>query len=270
MLDEIFFKRGYHKHKIDYILFGFLIAIVGMITSFLIFGINSSQAQLVIIALLITPAIIKIMQKEEKVIRKPGLNYIHENHKNVFKIFIFLFIGIFIAFFLMQLILMTVGYDIRTICSFQTDMLDNNYVLSYGILEDKSELGSFVGLSFSLISKVSLIIIACFVLSFLYGAGGIFVMITAASVLSTSIIYLMKSTQFFMFSLLYVLFFLILLIPILLSSIAGGVICKAFVHEKMRSKYFREVIKEGIVIFGEALIIAIIISLIWCGFLFIF
>jgi len=60
-----------------------------------------------------------------------------------------------------------------------------------------------------------------------------------------------------------------MLIPIILTSIAGGIISKAFVHEKIRSRSFKEVIREGVFIFVVSLILTAVIAALWSFFLFV-
>ena len=54
-----------------------------------------------------------------------------------------------------------------------------------------------------------------------------------------------------------------MVIPIILTSVAGGVISKAFIHEKIRIKYFREVIREGFILFLVALGFTILVAIVW-------
>jgi len=266
LLDELFFKKGFEKHKIDYILFGFVITIIGILTSFIIFGVRSSNAQLLVITLLLVPAVMRLISKEENIIRKQGLKHIYSNHKDVFEIMIFIFIGVFIAFFFTQLVVMAKGVEFRDAYSFQTGLLDNHEYLSYGF---DGESGSFGSTMLSLGVKLLIIVAATFALSFLYGSGGIFVVVAMATIFSTMLVYLIKSTIFLKFSVIYMVFILLMLIPIILTSIAGGIISKAFVHEKIRSRSFKEVIREGVFIFVVSLILTAVIAALWSFFLFV-
>ncbi|MFC1723533.1 hypothetical protein ACFL0V_05320 [Nanoarchaeota archaeon] len=269
MIDELFFKEGFQKKKVDYILFGFVVALIGMVTSFLIFGIKSSQAQLLMVTLLLLPAVVKLISKEEKIVRNQGFKHVFANHKGVFEVFIFLFIGVFLAFFFMQLILMAKGHDLRVAYEFQTGILDDNSFLSYGFFGDKADTASFGGLIFSLLWKLLGVMIVTFGLSFLYGAGGVFVLVAMATIFSTMVLYLLKATVFVKFSLVYLFFVLVLTVPVILTSVAGGVISKAFIHEKVRSKFFKEVMREGFIIFMVAMALTVVIALVWAILLFV-
>ena len=98
MLDELFFKKGLERHKIDYVFFGFAVTILGFVLAVVFFGANSSAAQVLTISLFLTPAILRLLRKEEMLARKEGVKHIYRNHKNIFEIYTFILIGVFVAY----------------------------------------------------------------------------------------------------------------------------------------------------------------------------
>jgi len=107
-----------------------------------------------------------------------------------------------------------------------------------------------------------------FLLSFLYGAGGAFFLVLIASIFSTVFLYTFKTSGLFVgFSVLSFILMLFLLFPILLSSIAGGIISKAFIKEGIGSVYFKNVLIDGLIIFLIAIIS--LIALVYLWFLFV-
>jgi len=261
MIDELIFKKGIHEPKTNFLLFGFIIAMIGIGTSLLIFGLRSSGAQIMMTTLLLIPIFYKIFNLEEKIARKEGFKHIYRNHKDVFQIFIILFIGVFLAFLLVQLISLNYPGAFGKMFSFQVDIIEKNEDLIYGQLGLMPAEG--INNIFKIFLNMTFFIVLCFVLSFLYGTGGIFFGVAASSVFASIIVMTIKSIDvFFEISLLFALFFAALLIPIMLSSIAGAIISKAYISKVHREKYFKNVLKEGTVLFVISIVLALIIVII--------
>ncbi len=262
MLDELFFREGLQRHKIDYIFFGFAVTILGFILAVVLFGTNSSAAQILTISLFLTPAILRMLRKEEMLARKEGIKHLYRNHRNIFEIYIFILLGVFSAYFLLQLIILNFQNTFNTIFSFQVNFINSYQDITYSILDLGVKTFPIKPL-IVLLAVGMFAIILSFALSFIYGAGGVFFIVSSASIFSTLILYAMKSTTFWYFSLFFLVFALLLLFPIIISSIGGGVISRAFVHKKIRKKYLNNVLMDGFFLFLIAQGIMVIVTLVW-------
>ena len=113
------------RHKVDYIFFGFTITVLGFLLAIIFFGLNSSAAQILSVSLLLTPAILRLLRKEEMIARKEGIKHIYRNHKNIFEIYIFILLGVFAAFFLIQLIAINFPESFNQIFSYQISIISS-------------------------------------------------------------------------------------------------------------------------------------------------
>ena len=266
MLDEWFFKEGYVRSRGDFVLFGFLVTLIGIISAIAIFGKRSSVAQILIITILLMPLINKLFSQEEKIIRSQGVKDIFRAHSRVFNTFLLLFVGIFFAYFITQLITIHKPDLFPQAFEYQIDYITKNEQITYGFTDQvlsgsTSIIKSPVG---KLLLTNLLIVVLGFVFSFFYGAGGIFLLILAASTFSTLIIFTFKSLDIFLpYTIIFSIFFVLFIVPLILSSIAGGALSRAFISEKIRSKHFETVLKDVYILFFSAVGLVILISIVW-------
>ena len=135
MIDELFFKAGLGKQKLNYIFFGFLVTIAGFFTSLILFKADS-LATLLVITMLLMPVLMRLFQKEERIVRDKRLKHILRNHKSVFESYFLLFLGIFFAFLILQLVTIHNQDFFAKAFEFQTNwVVDQNWV--------KSDLGLY-------------------------------------------------------------------------------------------------------------------------------
>jgi len=235
------------KHMGYAFLLGFVYASFGYFVARLFFGFNVSLAALFTVTLLLVPAITKIIDREEEIEAKEGLRHFFRNHKTIIQVYVVLFFGIFFAFFLIGLF-----GSLEDSFGYQLDFLEKNEQLStQSIMEFAGKdynptFDNFMGL----VSYNILVAVVCFVLSLFYGAGALFLITLNASVFSTFILFIIRNIGK-MPSLLGL--FLIHLIPelsgFLVAAIAGGVVSRAIMHERFRSRGFANVMKDALVLF---------------------
>lgn len=233
---------------------GLVYTLIGYFTSVIFFGKHTSIAMLFLTTLLLVPSLIAIISNEEKKESKKGLKHFFHNHKEIFEIFLFVFLGIFIGY----LIIGTFSTSFDTVFSYQTTYLQERGSIGAEFIEnigtyDIPKFQHFSGLlTANLITTVIF-----FLLSFFYGAGGMFLILLNASIFASFIVYL---TRFFKAHILSLIgAFSIHMIPevagFLLAAIAGGVISKALITEKFGSEGFKNVFRDAFVL----LIIAFIL-----------
>ena len=254
MLDELFFKRRYHNNPINYIFFGFLMTIIGIFSAVFLFGLDSSVAQILMVTILLMPPVMRLLRKAEIRDKKFGTKNFYENHKDVVVVFICLFLGVFLAYLILQLASISNIEWFKQLFSYQLNYIEVNEKMTIGLIESLTStqstltiLGTILSLSLGLIS-------VAFFLSIFYGSGGIFILVLSGSIFSTLFVSVMQMFEFFMhFSIFSLILFVIMFIPIqvafILSSIAGGIISKAIVSENFNKPSFKLVIKDGILLF---------------------
>ncbi len=249
-----------HRPYIAFIL-GLVYTVIGYFTATIFFGKHTSIAMLFLTTLLLVPSLAAIISVEEKKESKEGIKHFFHNHKEVFEVFLFAFIGIFVGYLLMG-------------CYFGSFDTVFNYQVTYledqgSITGDLIETGTYTqlipqGQQFGGILTANLMTtIIFFILSLFYGVGGIFLIILNASIFAGFIIYVMRFAKTHIGSLLGA--FSIHMIPevsgFLLAAIAGGVVSKAVMTEKFGSKGFRNVMQDAVALLGIAFVIIIFAAL---------
>jgi len=238
--------KNLKRHLLFVFLLGFTYAVFGFAVARLFFSSSVSIVILFTTTLLLVPAITKIIDREEEIESKEGLRHFFRNHTTIIEVYVILFLGIFLAFFV-------IGFfgKLDDTFSYQLNFLEKSEQLStekiaeFGSEEYSPTFSNFLGL----VSYNLFIAIICFVLSLFYGAGALFLVTLNASVFATFIVFVVKNIgKIAVFGL-----FLIHLIPelsgFLIAAIAGGVISRAIMHERFRSRGFRNVMKDALVLF---------------------
>ncbi len=233
------------KHMLFIFLLGMFYVFVGYFVSAYFFQASVSVAMLFTITLLLVPSISTILNLEEKIESKEGIKHFFHNHKDIFKIYIALFKGIFFAFLILG------AYAGPAVFNYQTDFLEARGDLTANILTEFAEKEyhpSFDNV-FALISQNLFVVMIAFILSIFYGAGALFLIVLNASVFAAFICFVVREIGN---SLAMILLFLIHLIPelsgFLAAAIAGGVVSRAIVREDFLSKGFKNVMKDALVL----------------------
>jgi hypothetical protein len=262
LIDELFIKGD--KSHLRYIVFAGVITLMGYLSAILIFGLQSSKAQLLMITILLMPLVMKELAMEEKIIRKEGINHFWHNHKRVIMLFIDIFAGVFIAFVFIQFVAISSPNFFAKSFSFQADYLETSYDYLFFTIDRLAEGKSLGGMFWQLIGSSIAVLLITFLMSYFYGSGGVLFLVAGASVMATVIPFTVKSSTLFLeHTIFFILLFSLKIIPLGLACIAGGIISKAFVSEKMHSDQFRKVLNDGLIIFLAALGIELIIDVLW-------
>jgi len=228
---------------------GLLFTFIGFIFAAVFFKEMISVAMLFLVTLLLVPALIKLINIEEKRERKEGLKNFVKDHRDIFEIYIFSFLGVFVGFLLLSLYFSDSATG--SLFDFQLNLLQNQGLNVELITEfmERPLQPSLIQVA-NVAGSNLLVNIICFLLSFFYGAGAIFLIIVNASVFSSFVSYIIQHlSQKFSMTLSIFGAFLVHMIPeisgFLLAAIAGGVISKAILAEKFGSKGFKNVVKDG-------------------------
>jgi len=218
---------------------GFVYTFLSFFVSYFFFKDSFSLAIIFLTTLLLVPVLNKFINDEEEVEGKDGLKNFYKNHKSLFKVLFFLFLGIFFAF----VVLSFLNQDLFT---YQTDLLraigndpSENILQHEDIVKFDQALG--------IISQNILVVVIAFILSIFYGAGALFLIILNASIFAifiSKLIYMKGASVLFLF--------LIHLVPELtgffMASIAGAVMSRALFRENLLSERFSNVARDSLVI----------------------
>ncbi len=242
--------------------FGFFYTFVGFLVAMLFFPGKVSVAMLFLTTLLLVPTLIKLVNIEETRESKDGFRRFITDHIDIIEIFIFMFIGVFLGY-------VVLGYfdapDFDRIFDYQIEFLKQREGLSSDLIENflQSDLQPSLGHASAIIQNNLKVTGIFFLLSILYGAGAVFLVTLNASVFAVFIFYvanyLGKTISQFLLAL---GMFMIHLVPeiggFLVAAIAGGVLSKAIIKEKFRSRRFKNVLRDSIMLLALAAALIII------------
>jgi len=204
------------------------------------------------------PSLSKIISMEERIESRHGLHHFFKNNKLVFYAYFAAFLGIFIGYLFLGS-LSGVSLDVQKAYLEQGQGLDRDVI--DGFVDSK--LVPSMNQFFALLSQNLGVMVICFILSIFYGAGAIFLIIWNGSIAAAFLIFMFKSvlfTQLQNFILTVIL--MIHLVPeiagFILASIAGAIVSQAILTEKIKSRRFKNVMKNVCMLFVLAILLVIV------------
>ncbi len=264
MVLEDIFRPGWIVNR-PYIafFFGLFFSLFSFVVAWFAFRSSISVSTVFLTTLLLVPAFITLIKNEERVESRSGLRNFFHNHKGIFEVYFFSFLGVFIAFFLLGLVVYPDRAVYSQLFDFQLGFLKMQGV-DAGLVQSFLSSGSYGWAHFfSLLSHNLLVLIVCFVLSLFYGASAIFLIILNGSVFAVFLLFISKNlAENFVQGLKAFGFFLIHMLPeisgFLIAAIAGGVVSKALILEKRGKEHFRNVFQDAFVLMLIAVVLIII------------
>ncbi|MCK4588941.1 MAG: stage II sporulation protein M [Nanoarchaeota archaeon] len=245
VLEQFFKAKWLEKRPAISLLLGFVFVFIGLITALIFFRNDVSIALLFLVTLLLVPSLMKVISLEEKVERKFGVKHFFKTHRAIFEIYFFLFIGILAAYLVIGF---GAGDNLESISEEQMKVLNSQGLIADDIIDFgySEKFDNFLGI-FTANLLVALIF---FVLSVFYGAGGIFLIVWNASIFSTFIVMTLNNLSRGVPQAMGLLgAFSLHLIPevfgFLVAAIAGGVVSRALIKEKLKGKGFSNVVKDA-------------------------
>ena len=255
VVEQFLEKKSVKQHAIFLFLLGFTYVIIGYFVGKYFFPDDLSVAVLFTVTLLLLPSIYVIINLEEKVESRMGLKHFYNNHKDIFKIILFVFLGVFAAY-----VILGSTTDLNNTFSYQINFLEARNSMSAEMIQNfkVSEYDAGFDKVFSLISNNLIVILIAFLLSVFYGAGALFLIVLNASMFAAFISFVMEyvANEVGVLSV-----FLIHMIPELagftLAAIAGSVISRALVSEKIGSRGFKNVLRDSLVLLCMSLVLIV-------------
>jgi hypothetical protein len=255
VLEQLFKTRFIERKPIYAFWMGIFYSLIGFLSAYLIFGANVGLMAVAFTSILLIPTLNKLLQEEENAeIResKFSLRLLFKNHKDVFEVYLFVFMGI-----LLTHTILSVWFAPRLTSLFSPQLA------VAGITGMGMGSGAFV----SILLNNLLVLVVCFILSLVYGAGAVIFLTWNASVWGSIIgYYVLQVSQTGMTPSNAFLVILLPLLPHMITetlgylsaSIVGGVVSKAVTREKLMSKRFMHVLTDALLFLGLGFLLIII------------
>ncbi len=257
VLEQIFRYEWLEKKPLYAFALGAVYALVGIFSALLIFGANPGLMAVAFTSLLLIPSLNKLLSYEENVeIResKFSLRLLFSDHRDIFEIYVFLFLGIFFVFAFVTLL-----FSETTILHMFAPQL-SVVGITGGALAPLT-----VG---SLVANNMLVLLISFCLSLVYGAGSILFITWNATVWGVVFAYVIKTSSpalgvhpFTAFVLCLIPFLPHMLTEALsyfTAAISGGVVSKAVLRENLFSRKFHHVLTDALLFLVLGFILVLI------------
>ena len=258
VLEQIYSSKWISKKSRYAFLMGLSYSIIGIASAMFLFPKDPGLASIAFTSLLILPSLNKLLSQEANDAKKGkfSLMEMFRDHNDIFKVYLFLFLGILLSFAFYAIVWPTIA----------TSKIFTEQVAILGLATGQAYSGS--GMFASLFSNNVKVLVFCLLASFIYGAGSIFIITWNASVWGTIFGILARESAnatganpfvYFALTLLAVFPHMILeASSYFLAAISGGIVSKAVLREKTFSKKFNQIIQDGFVMFIIALFVLVL------------
>lgn len=257
MVFEQIFSLKWIERKEHAFVLGFLYTLIGFLSAWLIFPASFGLMSVAFTSILLIPSLAMLLKMEENVeIRenKFSIKLLFKDHKDIFKVYIFMFLGIFFAYSIITLLIP--GVSLQKLFLPQLN--------AAGIVGFATSSEFIIRL---LINNL-IVFVACFVLSLVYGAGSILFLTWNASVWGVVFAYSVKQAvgivggnpiiEFFFGILPFLPHMITEATAYISAAIVGGVVSKAVLREKVFSKKFHHIITDALILLGVGLVLVLI------------
>lgn len=257
VFEQIFKERWIEKKPRHAFLLGVVYSAIGLLSSWFIFKSSFGLMSIAFTSILLIPSLNKLLAHEENVEireRKFHLMQLLKDHKDIFEIYVFLFLGVFVAYSAFVLMLPP-----ETALRLFAPQLKVAGITGYAFFQ------TMFG---SILLNNLIVMVVCFVLSLIYGAGSILFITWNATVWGVVFAYNAKVSASYMGSHPWVAFGAMMLpilphmiteaLSYLSAAIAGGVVSKSVIREKWGSKKFNHVLTDGLILLGIGFILVVI------------
>jgi|SRR3989338_2763942 len=259
VLEQIVSIEWLRRRPLYAIFLGLTYTFIAAITGYLFFKDKFSVSLLFLVTLLLVPSLINLLSFEEEKERSDGVKRFFQNHKSIFEIYLFLSVGVFIAYILVIFFLGASGLGLSTTVGEQMKVLGGEITIEQIKNFETNPLVHSLNL---FVNNLGVAVIF-FLLSFFYGAGAIFLMVWNASIFATFVSLTIKNIgkgveHGFLLLGTFSMYIIPEIAGFLLAAIAGGVISKAVIVEEFMSNSFKNVVKDAIVLLLCSIVILLI------------
>lgn len=260
MVFEQLYSAGWIEKKARYaFLMGVGYSVLGIASALILFPSNPGLAAIAFTSLLIVPSLNTLLSLEEnEAARENKFNVflLFKDHKDIFQIYFFLFLGIIVSFAFFSLVWPSIATS--QIFAQQAAMIGPTGGAAYH------------GMFKTILGNNLKVLIVCLIASLVYGAGAIFIITWNASVWGVVFALIAKNSALAAGQNPYAAFALMILSVLphmlleasayFLAAISGGIFSKALLREKTFSKRFNQIIEDSLMMF----IIAVIVLVLAC------
>ncbi len=272
VLENFLKSKNIKTHSLLICFLCFIYVFLAYIVSLFFFSDFLSLSILFTLTLMVVPSMSTILMLDEKTDMKSGIKFFIKNHKVVFRVYFFSFIGFFFGFILLGSMF---GYD--DAFDYQLNLLKEQRGLSYKLIDDFRNLDVEPGFDnfMGVFSTNLYVMLICFVLSLYFGAGAIFLVTLNASVFAVFISYVINYASKSIahgFSILGVtlIYFIPEIAGFLLAAVAGGVLSRLIITKDYKKEDAGKVLQNifvklclGIFLILIAALIEVYISYGW-------
>ena len=263
VLEHLFPEEWLEKRGLYAFLLGAGYSVIGIIFASILFPSDPALAAVAFISLLILPELYKLFSIEERIEdreKKFSFKELYKDNKDFIKTYLLIFLGILLAFAVATMFLPS--FQVNSLFREQLEMRGATGTAVAG------NATFTVGLFWDIFKNNLLVIIFCFILSFLSGDGAIFFITWNASVWGTIFGVTARNAAVFTGQNTIVLFGIVILIvaahtileglSYVMAAISGGVISKDVILEKFDSSRFWEVFTYNIWLLVAAVVVLLI------------
>ncbi len=256
MLGQLFSAQWIERKSWFAFVLGASYAVLGIGSALLLFPRESGLAAVAFTSLLTLPALNRLISIETKQAareRRFDLTDPFKNHRDIFGVYIFLFLGVFAAFSIFSILLPDIAAN--RIFAEQIDAV--------GIYGSAVGGGTFA----SIFSNNAIVFLFALGMSLIYGSGSIFILIWNSSVWGVVFGTLARdaalATSYHPFA--YLFLSVLAVAPHLITeagayimaAISGAILAKATILEKPFSDRYVKVLKDALMIFAVAIILLV-------------
>ncbi len=256
MVFEQIFRLQWIQHKHHAFYLGFFYAILGLVSARFIFPSSVGMMAIAFTSLLLIPSLVELLHVEENVVGSESsfeLKKLFYEHKDVFKIYLFVFLGVFLAFSLAAL------------------FLPQEAVQKFFPIQFKAAGVGFATsdvVMYKIIVNNIQVFVICFLLSLVYGAGSMLFLAWNASVWGVVFGFFVRNAAFAVGANPVAHFFesVIPFLPhmttealaYISAAIVGGVVSKAVLREKLFSARFHHILVDALIFLVIGIVLVVI------------
>lgn len=256
MYERLFSSAWLRKHPVNIFMLGFIFSELGIISAIIVFPQNISMMSLAFTSLLLFTPLSKMLTREANLEfreRKFDLHLIFKDHKELFEIYFFLFLGIMVSYSVLAVALPDI--EIVKLFSSQIGVPCGKIDTPYYCQQIAPFLGQATRYSsefWGIVGNNFVVMLVALIFSLAYGAGSILFLTWNASVWGTIFGYVAKVSSYADGVTPFV-GFLHLFVRVLphtateasayfMAVIAGGVLSKALLRSDISDKQLKHVI----------------------------
>jgi hypothetical protein len=248
VLESIFLPAFVERNKKYSFFLGIVYAFIAQVAAYVLFPENFIIVAVAFTSLLLLPLINKLLESQKNIEASEqslSVRKFYRNHKDIFQVYFFIFMGIFFSFII---------FSLFTPLPTLNHLFANQEIIIKSIYRDDIQFADFY---FILSNNIKVLVVA-YLAAYFLGTGAVFIISWNASVWGTIFGAIANNAAvigqnhpliyFFLLSLVFIPHLVVEASAYLLAGISGGIVSKAVSSEKATSLRFERVIKKSMII----------------------